>query len=170
MWKIASRWIPYDLTANKKWLWYDAARTHLEHYEHEGEAFLWRIITIDETWARAYEPQLKCQSNQWHHHRSPRKETVWQTATNVKAMLIIAYDWNGVIIKQTIPQRRTFTAEYYCTFLQDNLEAALRRKWRHFLNPVILHDNTRAHATGAVTDLLNRWGWDVLYHALILQI
>ena len=43
-------------------------------------------------------------------------------------MLIIAYDWDGVIIKHTIPQRHTITAEYYCTFLQDNLQAALRRK------------------------------------------
>ena len=50
MQKITSRWVPYDLTKNKKWLRYDAARTHLERYEREGEA-LWRIITIDETWA-----------------------------------------------------------------------------------------------------------------------
>ena len=39
-----------------------------------------------------------------------------------------------------------------------------RRKLRHFLNnlPTILHDNARAHAAGAVTNLLNRWGWEVL--------
>jgi hypothetical protein len=28
-------------------------------YEREGEAFLRRIITTDETWAKAYEPKLK---------------------------------------------------------------------------------------------------------------
>ena len=27
--KITSRWVPYDLTENKIWLQYDAARTHL---------------------------------------------------------------------------------------------------------------------------------------------
>ena len=32
---------------------------HLEQYEREGEAFLRRIITTDETWAKAYEPKLK---------------------------------------------------------------------------------------------------------------
>ena len=112
MWKITSRWVPYDLTENQTWLQYDATLTHLECYEHEGEAFLWRIITNDETWARTYEPQMKCQSNKWRHHGSPRKVTVRQIATNVKAMLIIAYDWDGVVMKHTIPQRRTVTVEY----------------------------------------------------------
>ena len=31
---------------------------HLEQYEREGEAFLRRIITTDETWAKACEPKL----------------------------------------------------------------------------------------------------------------
>ena len=56
MQKIASRWVSCDLTENQKWLRYDAADTHLECYEREGEAFLRQIITIDETWPRAYEP------------------------------------------------------------------------------------------------------------------
>ena len=79
-------------------------------------------------------------------------------------MLIIAYEWDGVI-KHTVPHRYTVTAEYYCIFLQDNLQAALRRKRQCFLNNplIILHDNARAYAAGAVTDLLNRWCWEVLY-------
>ena len=36
--------------------------------------------------------------------------------------------------------------------------------------PIILHNNARAHAAGAVTDLLNRWCWEVLYNLLILRI
>ena len=92
MWKITSRWVPHDLTENQKWLRYDAAHTHLERYECEDEAFLLQIITIDETWTKAYKPQLKRQPNEWRRHRSLQRVTVWQTATNVKAMLIIAYD------------------------------------------------------------------------------
>ena len=51
--KIASRWVPHDLTEMLKWLRYDADRTHLERYGREGEAFLRRIITLDETWAKS---------------------------------------------------------------------------------------------------------------------
>ena len=36
---------------------------HLEQYERECETFLRWIITTDETWAQAYEPKLKRQSN-----------------------------------------------------------------------------------------------------------
>ena len=32
---------------------------HLKQYEREGETFLRRIITTDETWAKAYELKLK---------------------------------------------------------------------------------------------------------------
>ena len=64
MQKIASRWVPYDLTENQKWLRYDSAHTHLERYEREGEVFLRQIITIDKTCARTYEPQLKHQSKE----------------------------------------------------------------------------------------------------------
>ena len=36
---------------------------HLEQYEREAEALARRIITTDETWAKAYVPKLKLQSN-----------------------------------------------------------------------------------------------------------
>lgn len=164
--KIASRWVPHELLEMQKFLRYEAARTHLERYEREGEPFLRRIITIDETWAKSYEPQLKRQSSEWRHHGSPRKTTVRQTATNVKTMLILAYDWDGVILKHVVPPRQTIDAAYYCSFLRNNLRAALRRTRRHFMDnpPILLHDNARAHVARAVSDLLNRWGWEVLYH------
>ncbi|PNF36013.1 hypothetical protein B7P43_G00571 [Cryptotermes secundus] len=86
--KIASQWVLHDLTEIQKWLRYNAARNHLERYEHEGEPFLCRmsIITLDETWAKSYEPQMKRQSNQWHHYGSPRKSKVYQNPNNVKVM------------------------------------------------------------------------------------
>ena len=29
---------------------------------------------------------------------------------------------------------------------------------------IILHDNVKAHTAGVVLALLNRWGWEILYH------
>jgi hypothetical protein len=31
-------------------------------------------------------------------------------------------------------------------------------------NPIILHDNTRAHTADAVKDLLRSWRWEILDH------
>ena len=39
----------------------------LERYQNEGENLLNNIITIYETWVRAYEPELKRQSAEWRH-------------------------------------------------------------------------------------------------------
>ena len=95
-----------------------------------------------------------------------RKQTVWPTPTNVKALLILAYNWDGVIVNHTVPRGQTVNAAYYCSFLQDQLLAALRRKRRHHMvtPPIVLHDNATAHTAGIVSALLNRWGWEVLYH------
>ncbi|KAJ4449803.1 hypothetical protein ANN_01209 [Periplaneta americana] len=70
-------WVPWDLTEAQRWIQYDTAQTHLERYDCEGDAFLGRIVELDETWARSYEPLLKRQSNEWRYYESPRKTVVW---------------------------------------------------------------------------------------------
>ncbi|GBN68749.1 hypothetical protein AVEN_148777-1 [Araneus ventricosus] len=137
--KIASRWVPHDLTEMQKWLRYDAPRNHFERYESEGETFLRRIITLDETWAKSYEPQLKRLSNEWRHYGSPRRPQVRQNPSNVKIMVILVYDYDGVILTHTVPTQQTVNAQYYCSLLEHNLRSALRTKRWHILqNPPII--------------------------------
>ena len=47
---------------NNKKCRYETCRTHLETYRNEGESLPSNIITIDETWVSAFEPELKHQS------------------------------------------------------------------------------------------------------------
>ena len=74
--KITSRWVPHSLTEIQKWQRYESNRMHLERYKKEGDAFLHPIIALDEAWARAYESEMKRQSNVWRHYGSPRKTKV----------------------------------------------------------------------------------------------
>ncbi|PSN46608.1 hypothetical protein C0J52_17801, partial [Blattella germanica] len=76
--KIAAKWVPHALTEQQKWNRYETCRVNLERYEREGDIMLNRIIAIDETWARAYEPELKRKSAEWRHQGSPRKRKVRQ--------------------------------------------------------------------------------------------
>ena len=69
--KITEKWVPHELTEQKKWCCYETCRIHLERYQNEGENLLNNNITIDETWVRAYEPELKRQSAEWR-YGSPR--------------------------------------------------------------------------------------------------
>ena len=109
---------------------------------------------------------MKCQSNEWRHYGSPRKSKVHQNPSNVKIMVILVYDCDGVILTHTVPRQQTVSAQYYCSFLEHKMRSALRKKRRRFLqnSPIILQDSARPHAAQAVADLLNRWGWEVVYH------
>ena len=55
--KFAAKWVPYALTEQQKWCHYETC-IHLESYQNR-ENLLKNIITINETWVRAYEPELK---------------------------------------------------------------------------------------------------------------
>ena len=72
--KIAAKWVPHELTEQQKWCRYETCRIHLERYQNEVKNLLNNIITIDETWVRAYEPELKRQSAEWRHEGSPRRQ------------------------------------------------------------------------------------------------
>ena len=64
-----------------------------------GKVSKWRrelaknIIAIDETWVRAYEPELKHQSAEWRHEGSQQRQKFCQNPSPVKLMVILA---NGV--------------------------------------------------------------------------
>ena len=90
--KIAAKWVPHALTEQQKWCRYETCRIHLERYQNERENLLNNIITIDETWIRAYEPELKRQSAEWRHEESPRRLKFRQNPSPVKLIVILVYD------------------------------------------------------------------------------
>jgi hypothetical protein len=75
-------------------------------------------------------------------------------------MMIMAYDKNGVIARDRVPPRSTVTAAYYRNFLQDVLCPKIRQKRSAMFaaGVLILHDNARPHASGAVSDILEKYG------------
>ena len=67
------------------------------------------IITIDETWVRAYEPELKRQrqSAEWRHEESPRRQKSRQNLSPLKLMVILAHDVKGAILCHFVPHGET---------------------------------------------------------------
>ena len=104
---------------------YEICGIHLERYQNEGENLLNNIITIDETWVKAYETELKCQSAEWRHEGSLQRQKFCHNPSPVKLMLILAYDVQGVILCHFVPHGETVNAQYY---LQNHLRRAVRRK------------------------------------------
>jgi len=65
--KVCARWVPRSLTTEHRRQRKAICSELLERFDAEGEAFLSRIVTSDETLAHHYEPETKRQSMEWHH-------------------------------------------------------------------------------------------------------
>ena len=61
---FAARWLPHEISEVQQWNRYAVAQALLDQYQREGDDFLGRIVAMDKTWARSYEPILKRQLNE----------------------------------------------------------------------------------------------------------
>ncbi|GFN98437.1 histone-lysine N-methyltransferase SETMAR-like protein [Plakobranchus ocellatus] len=68
--KVSARWVPRQLTVEMKAQRKDICTQLLERYNAEGEAFLQRILTGDESWVH-YNPEYNAQSMEYRHKTSP---------------------------------------------------------------------------------------------------
>jgi hypothetical protein len=62
--KLKSRWIPHELTQRQQQARRNIAGKHLTRYQTE-RGFLDKIIAIDETWLKSYDPEDSKQSSEW---------------------------------------------------------------------------------------------------------
>jgi len=163
--RIAARWVPHDLSEEQKCRRVEIAQKLLHRFREEGKELLQKMVAIDETWIRDFEPELKSQSSEWRGKGSPRPKKFKRAQSNVEQMMIFAYDCKGVIMTDRVPSGTTVTAAYYCQFLHK-----LRRKMHaNRLNllengVLILHDNSRPYIGKVVRELLDRYSWEVLPH------
>jgi len=94
--KVCARLFPRSLTNENRRQKKAMCSALLERFDAEGEAFLSRIVTGDETWAHHYEPETKRQSMEWHHPQSPRKKKFKTTSSAGKVMITVFWDNDGV--------------------------------------------------------------------------
>jgi len=74
--------------------------------------------------------------------------------------------WQEWSDSDRVPPWSTVTVAYYRKFLQDVLCPKICRKRSDMFaaSVLILHDNARSHASGAVSEILEKYGWQVLPH------
>jgi len=59
--------------------------------------FLTKIVTGDESWVFAYDPEIRVHSTEWHTSSSPRPKKSRLIKSKEKVMLIAFFDINGVV-------------------------------------------------------------------------
>ena len=110
----------------------ETAQTQLNRHENEGDQFINRIVPIDKTWLRSYEPELKSKSSEWHTLSSPRPAKFRRTQGALKQLAIIAYSNRSILVTDYVPIGQSVTGTYYAKFMQAKLRPAIRKKDQRF--------------------------------------
>ena len=111
--------------------------------------FISNIITGDETWVYDYDPETKQRVSQWKSPNSPWLKKAHEVHSNVKSMLIVSFDIQGIEHKEFVPPGQTVNGKFYCEVLK-RLREGIRRKhpdkWKKN-NWFLHHDNVPAHTS-----------------------
>lgn len=164
MQKLFAKWVPHLLTEDQMKERLTMSCGHLRRAQQEGERFLSRIVTGDETWVYEWDPELKRQSAQWLPKGSPNPEKVRRKQGSLKVMHIVFFDIHGVLLDWPVPVGTRVNAEYYRWVLQEKLRPAIRKKRPGLLEEGVIfhHDNAPVHRARRVEELLESWGWELL--------
>lgn len=161
--RVAAKFVPKLLSGEQKENRKQIATDLLECSESD-DFFLKSIITGDETWVYGYDPETKAQSSQWKTPDSPRPKKARQVRSQVKVMLTVFFDYQGVVHHEYAPKGQTITKEYYIDVLR-RLRDAVRRKRPEFKESgswKLHHDNAPAHSAHVVQQFLAKHGIPVV--------
>ena len=102
--KVSAQWVPRQLTLEMKTQRKEMCIHLLKRYNKEGEAFLERVVTEDESWVHHFDPESKVQSMEYRHKRSPSPRKFKVFASARKVLLTIFWDMKGVVHMEFLKQ------------------------------------------------------------------
>ncbi|GFU20501.1 histone-lysine N-methyltransferase SETMAR [Trichonephila clavipes] len=161
--KLCARCVPRLLTEEHKLKRMACALDFLDRYHKEGDKFLERIDTGDETWVSHITPESKRQSMEWRYTNSPVRVKAKRTISTRKIMATVFWDRHGVLLVEFMQQGTTINAAAYCATLT-KLRRAIQNKRRGLLTSgvLLLHDNASPHSAINTQNLIRSFGWERL--------
>jgi len=126
--KVSARWVPYQLAAGLKEQCVDVCQELLNRFEAEGEGFLGRIVTGDETWVHYHRLETKKASKEWCHTSSPKPKKFHTQPSAGNVMLTLFWDERDVILGHYMPRGNTVTSATYADILKNHVRPAIKSK------------------------------------------
>jgi len=126
--KVSARWVPSQLIAELKEQCVDVCQELFTCFEAEGDGFLGRNVTGDETWVHYHQPETKKVSKEWRHTSSPKPKKFRIQPSAGKVMLTVFGDELGVILKRYMPRGNTVTSAMYADLLKNHLRPEVKSK------------------------------------------
>ncbi|GBM22178.1 Histone-lysine N-methyltransferase SETMAR [Araneus ventricosus] len=158
--KLCSCWIPKMLTDVHKTKRLGSALTFFTRYREEGNEFLNKIVTGDETSVYHVTSELKQQSMEWRHSRSPTPKKFKTTLSAHKIMSIVFWDRQGILLDQFLPRGENINAVRCCETLR-KVRRVIQNKRRGMLSQALCcNGNARPHSAGVTQNLIQQFGWE----------
>ena len=93
--------VPILLNFKQKQRRTDIAQEMLPTYKYDPD-LLKKVITSDESWVYGYDIETKAQSSQWKRPEEPRPKKARKVRSNVKIILNVFFDCNGMVHHEEI--------------------------------------------------------------------
>ena len=125
---------------------------------NNDDTVLKKVIIGHESWVYGYDPETKQRFSQLRRPDEPWPKKARQSRSNVKSMLIVFFDYEGVVHYEYAPTGQTINKEYYVQKFK-RLREAVRRKRPHFWSSggwLLHHENAPAHSSNLVQQFLSK--------------
>lgn len=110
---MCTRWVLYMLSGKQKITQNSICTELLQSYRKDGDAYLSRIITGDETLVHHYDQLMKVQSVEWYHELSPCKIQFKAQTSAGTAMASIIWDSEESLLVEFLKRHSTVNLERY---------------------------------------------------------
>ena len=111
--------------------------------------------------------ETRVQSSQWKSPSSPRAKKARQSRSNIKVMIIVFCDLDGIVRADFVPRNTTVNSKYYKGLLGSLRNDVRRKRPENWANGFILHhDNAPCHTSLLVRQFLSKILRCVLIHLI----
>ena len=115
-------WVPRLLVPEQKTVRVQICTELQQRLSDEGDSFLNKVITCDETWFHFFEPENKQQSSMWKHTWSPSPVKARLSKSVGKVMSIIFCDTKGIVLNHIVPDKTIVMVTTIPVYFENNSE------------------------------------------------
>ena len=163
--KLASRWIPHELTDEQKQERVKICRENLAKFR-DGSWRLCNIITGDETWIYWRQIHHKATNTSWVGEGESPTTVVRRSKFEPKTLFSIFFKSNGPVLIHAVDEGKTIDNNYY---IENCLTPVVKEIWKQrkasgTKGIKLLQDNARPHTHSNVINYLTEEGIHIMPH------
>lgn len=161
--KVCCRWIPHNLTNGQKDARVDWCKKMIKKFNAGASKEVYKIVTGDESWIYAYEPERKQQSAVWVFQDEPNPTKVVRARSTSKQMVACFFRKTGHVATVPLEERKTVNSEWYTTICLPVVFGEIRKTNKNCR--IILHqDNASSHTSHETTSFFTNQKIELMGH------